>query len=453
MCLLVVLLAGSLVGAEYEANWESLDSHPLPQWYDDAKFGMFIHWGPYAADIADIRALDEKEGKPESLKTTHEWMRPELLTCENYDPHEWIRIARDAGMRYMVFTTKHGGGFAMYDTDYHKWNSVDSGPQRDLFGEFAQACHEEQMRFLAYYCKPDMFIPPDYQYNPFKSHYRKGIKDWDRWHEIVEKYQMQPIIDDWPGYFRNQVRELITKYRPDGIWYDSGTLPVSYLGTQELAAWVYNRYPGFVFNDRFGQGSHRRHGDFSTYETYGRTPQRAWPPDRIMDKKWERCITLDKNTWAYNPQTTLEDLMSAELVIHELVKCASQGGNYLLNIGPRADGSIPDYFVQRLGEVGDWMAINGEAIHNTRPWRDGTHKEGDVRFTTRGDSLYAICLKWPERVLRLRTVTPDRWPVTSVQMLGCAEPLNFSQRKVTGLAVAIPDEKPCEHAWVLKLTR
>jgi len=274
----------------YEPNWKSLDQHLLPNWFDDAKFGLFIHWGPYSS--------------PNSQPYRHEFMKPEELTAEMYNPLQWVEIAKDAGARYITFTTKHGGGYAMYDSKYTKWDAMDSGPCRDLFGELVQACRQNNMPIIAYYCKDDMFLPQNAPVtNPFKI-YDKKLYD-----QIVAEYDMKPIIDNWVEYFHNQIKEILLKYSPDGLWLDGTRLPYQYIRTPELIAWAYNHYPDIIVNDRIGSSSQRKlHGDFLTYE-------RSWlKPVHILPHKWERCTALG-GSWWYNPDINLTKLQSAEEIL------------------------------------------------------------------------------------------------------------------------------------------
>ena len=271
----------------YRPDWESLDRHPLPEWFDDAKFAMFIHYGPYSSEQCGA----------------HEFMKPECLTGEKYDPRQWVRIAADAGMRYIIFTTKHGGGYAMYDSDHTRWCSVHSGPRRDFFGELVEACREEGMRIFAYYCKGDIFLPTD------ARTYHFLIKDREKFDRIVEQYGMRSITEHWVEYFHNQIKEICTKYRPDGFWFDGTMLDYNWTRMPELVAWIYNNYPEMVLNDRVGCFSQRKvHGDYWTYE-------RGWiKPVHVLPHKWQRDTSMGGGC-VYDPKLSLADMAPAERVI------------------------------------------------------------------------------------------------------------------------------------------
>ena len=403
----------------YEPDWASLDRHPLPEWFDDAKFGMFIHWGPYSSEAGGA----------------HEFMKPELLTAARYDPHEWIRIARDAGMRYITFTTKHGGGYMMFDNPHGQWSAVHSGPKRDLFGEFAEACRAEKMRFLAYYCKDDIFMPSG-------APGRVKIKDRKRYNEIVKRYDMQWVIDHWVEYLQDNIKTIARKYKPDGFWFDGVHPKYQYTRMQDVVAWLYNRYPDMVLSDRVGQFTQRKvHGDFLTYE-------RGWiRPVHILPKKWERSTTLG-GSWAYKPSLTLDRLQSAEEVIWDVIDNVAKGGNYSLGIGPRADGSIPDYYKIRLAEIGEWFKINGEAVWATRPWIWGYFHEGDrIRYTMSkdGGTVYAIIRGWPGKRLNLEYLHSSVCVVKDVKLLGCDEKIQLGGTKRGGRVVHLPGRKRGPH--------
>ena len=401
----------------YRPDWESLDRHPLPEWFDDAKFAMFIHYGPYSSEQCGA----------------HEFMKPECLTGEKYDPRQWVRIAADAGMRYIIFTTKHGGGYAMYDSDHTRWCSVHSGPRRDFFGELVEACREEGMRIFAYYCKGDIFLPTD------ARTYHFLIKDREKFGRIVEQYGMRSITEHWVEYFHNQIKEICTKYRPDGFWFDGTMLDYNWTRMPELVAWIYNNYPEMVLNDRVGCFSQRKvHGDYWTYE-------RGWiKPVHVLPHKWQRDTSMGGGC-VYDPKLSLADMAPAERVIWDMIDNVSLGGNYGLFVAPRGDGSIPDYYATRLGEIGAWLKINGEGFHDSRPWLWGYYQEGDnVRYTMSKDqrTVYAFLRGWPGSRVTLEYIHSSIAVVGDVRMLGCDETLTWGMGDRGGAVVDMPDRRP-----------
>ncbi|MGC9342496.1 MAG: alpha-L-fucosidase [Bacteroidales bacterium] len=401
----------------YSAYWNSLDKHPTPEWYDNAKFGLFLHWGPYSAEGCGA----------------HEFMKPALLTADKFDPREWIDLAETAGMRYITLTTKHGGGYCMFDTPHGRWNSVDSGPNRDLFGEFAKACHERGMRFLAYYCKDDIF-------RPSSIIDRMHIEDSSLFRKVVENYKMQWVIDNWPQWLRDNLRTIVRKYEPDGFWFDGTNLNYQYTGIAEVISWIYNNYPDMALNDRVGSFTQRKvHGDFYTYE-------RGWiRPVHILPHKWDRSTPMLGGGWSYDPDLTIEDLGEPHEILWDLVENVSLGGNYHMGIGPRADGSIPEYYQKRLRQIGRWFDVNGECIHNTRPWTWGYFREGEnVRYTMSRDekTVYAIFRNWPGSTLNLEYLHSSVAVVKEVRMLGVDKALDFGRTSQGGCAIEMPSPRP-----------
>ena len=378
----------------YTPDWKSLDSHPLPAWFDQVKYGMFIHWGPYSSE--DCGNLEH--------------MNPDCLTAENFHPEEWAQLAVDAGMKYVIFTCKHGGGFAMYKTRFGKWNSVDSGPKRDFFGELMQAYRKAGLRVIAYYCKNDIFMPAE-EWPEGKSQ----ITDPVRFSQIVNDYDMQWACDHWPEFMREQIKEICEQYQPDGFWFDGVVPKYQYSGMQEVYAWIYNHYPEMVLNDRVGCFSQRKcHGDYYTYE-------RPWiKPVHILPHKWqaERCLA---GRWAYEPTLTEEQIEPAEQVLWELLDILALGGNYCLNIAPRADGSIPEYYSKRLLEVGDWLSKHAQAIYATLPWIWGYFAEGEnIRYVMSQDeqTIYAFVRNWTDALLDLNYMHSSVCVAREVELLG-----------------------------------
>lgn len=417
---------GDEIKHSYKPEWDSLDKHPCPEWYDQAKFGLFLHWGPYSA---------EDGGR-------HEFMNPDLLTANKYDPNEWIDLAEIAGVRYITLTTKHGGGFCMFDTSRGKWNSVQSGPKRDLFGEFATACHQHGMRFLAYYCKDDIFMP-------FKP--GVAIKDQKVFQSVVDTYDMQGVIDNWTQWFRDNLKTIVNKYNPDGFWFDGTNPDYQYTKIAEVIAWMYNKNPDLIIDDRVGSYTQRKvHGDFFTYE-------REWiKPVHILSHKWERSCPMLGGGWVYDKDLTLGHIAEPKEIIWDLIDIVSLGGNYNMGIGPKADGSIPEYYKIRLKQIGEWMDVNGEAIYGTKPWIWGYYKEGEqVRFTMSRDekTIYVFCKGYPRSELTLEYLNSNIAVVKSANLLGFDLPLKFHGSKLGGCVFEMPEQKPDlpHDIYVLKL--
>ncbi|MEA3403089.1 MAG: alpha-L-fucosidase [Armatimonadota bacterium] len=355
---------------------------PHLQWWLDAKFGMFIHWGAYSQLARGEWVMNrERWPIPEYEEVARAW------SPDAYDPREWVAMARSAGMKYLVCTTKHHDGFCLFGSEHNDYNTVET-IGRDLIGELAEACHEADMPLGFYYSLKDWHHPD----------YEAGHHGDEEGHERFLEYT------------RGLVRELCSSYgRLDIMWYDGGGL---YDGegwrADEMNAMVRELQPGIVINDRS-----RVPEDFDTPEQH----VRASAPDRA----WETCMTMN-GSWGWHAGD--DQWKSTKDLIATLVRTASLGGNLLLNVGPRGDGSFPEEAVLRLDGIGDWMDANGESIYGTRraPFQWGCFGMPTVK----GNTLYLHVSKWVGQEL---TVGMVKSPVRSASLLATGEELSFQQRE------------------------
>jgi alpha-L-fucosidase len=353
------------------------ERHARMLWWREARFGMFIHWGVYSVPAGTY--------KGKRFEHIGEWIMldAKIPVAEyrgyakqfnpvKYDPDLWAQLAKDAGMKYMVITSKHHDGFALFPSDATDWDIADASPYgKDLIGPLAKAARGQGLKFGLYYSQAQDWVHP----GGAKAHGYKPDKGWDPAHN-----------DDFDQYLDKiavpQVREILSRYQPDILWWDT---PVGMNAKRaEKLAGLLELLPGIVTNDRLCRPDYP--GDFGTPE------QKI--PDTGLDRDWETCMTMNK-TWGYKSWD--HNWKSTELLIRNLVDIASKGGNYLLNIGPKSDGTIPEESITRLREIGQWMNINGEAIHATvaspteRPsWGRITTKPGDNSTT-----LYLHVFDWP----------------------------------------------------------
>jgi alpha-L-fucosidase len=436
----------------YEADWSSLDARPLPSWYDDAKFGIFIHWGVYSVpafgptgdDVgiyakyaewywnrwsdpdaegnAQFRAFHDRVfGKGTQYQDFAHQFKAEL-----FDPDQWADLFARAGARYVVLTSKHHEGFALWPSEHSwNWNSVDVGPHRDIAGELTNAVRKHGLRMGFYYSLYEWF-------NPL---YRSNLQQYIDTHM-------------WP-----QLKDLVNRYEPDVIWPDGEwDHESSVWKSEEFLAWLYNESPvreSVVVNDRWGKETRSLHGGFYTTE-YSLVHNDAIS-DEAARHKWEECRGIG-GSFGFNRMENLDDYSTSEDLIHLLVNVVSRGGNLLLNVGPTADGRIPVIMQQRLADMGKWLEVNGEAIYGTRPWYEAKEVE-NVRSTRKGDTLYATTLSWPGRELVLPGVNPDR--NATVTLLGYDQPLKWRTRG-GNLVIEVPvlsvDEVPTLYAHSFRIT-
>ncbi len=438
--LIICLCSRGIAGKKYEPTWESLDSRETPEWYRDAKFGIFIHWGLYSVPAYAPKgtyaewywhAKDANRNQKDQAAVGRSFLTREfhnrvygedfqysdfrdMFTCEMFDPAHWAKTFKQAGAQYVVMVSKHHDGYCLWPNEEASesfgmpWNSVDSGPGRDLVGELTDEVRDQGIRMGLYYSIWDWFNP----YWPENEQPRDGNElNPDSLKKYVHKV-MYP-----------QFKEIVNQYQPavifsDGDWWmDDGKWE-----TRPLLAWLFNNAPNkdeVVINDRWGK-VRKKHGGYFTTE-YGsgfEDPSILWEENRGIGK-----------SFGYNRNETYDDYNTTQLLIFTLVDLVSRGGNFLLNIGPTADGRIPVIMEARLREMGEWLNVNGEAIFGTRRWiRDCQWSEGEIveytkrdhhhgvpspifemtilpregqavkeaYFTSKDDTVYAIVPGWPE---------------------------------------------------------
>jgi len=432
MLALAPLLAAN---TPYEATWESLDRRPNPAWFTDAKFGVFIHWGVYSVPAWGPKDrysewywhdLIQGDGRTREFHDAiygeavkYQDFAPQFK-AELFDPAHWADVFERAGAKYVVLTSKHHEGFCLWPNPQSwNWNSVDIGPHRDLAGDLTAAVRETGLKMGFYYSFYEWFNP---LYN----------SDVDRY---VDEYMLP------------QLKDLVQRYKPDIIWPDGEwSHPSSTWRSTEFLAWLFNESDApddVVINDRWGKECRNVHGGFATPE-YGHIPEGKL----IQRGDFEECQGMGRS-FGYNRNETADNYRSTAQLLHLLIGNVSRGGNLLLDIGPTADGRIPVVMEQRLLEMGEWLAVNGDAIYGTRK-PDSAPELEHVQFTQKGDTLYAISLQWPGETLSF----PLEKAISAVSLLGHGAPLEFTQAD-GNLTIAVPqltiDQLPCLHAWAFKL--
>ena len=475
--------------SRYEPAWESLQRYTIPQWFKDARLGIFIHWGIYSVPAFDnewysrnMYLRDHPAYKHHQEKWGHQSQFGykdfiPMFTAEKFDPDAWAALFKKAGARYVVPVAEHHDGFAMYDTALSEWNAAKMGPERDVIGELASAIRSQDMVFgLSSHRAEhwwffnggrefdsdvndrrfDGLYGPAVQCEASKDHGAEAWRgrDWTpRPHAI--------FMDDWLA----RCCELVDKYQPQLIYFDWWIEQIIFQPyLQKFAAHYYNRglewNRGVVINhkfDTFPPGT-------TVYDL------ERGKMTGVREEHWQGDTSVSYRSWCYLED---DDFKSPTTIIHDLVDNVSKNGNLLLNIGPKPDGTIPDEVVNILTELGAWLDINGEAIYESLPWH--THGEGnaklgighlqekgtepftaeDIRFTTKDGALYAICPDWSEDSAKIKSlggasrVTGDM--IEHIQMLGSEEPLSWSQDSEK-LEISMPSQKPCKHAYTFKIT-
>ena len=482
--LLLCFLTLPLFGQKYEPTWESIDKRPTPAWFSDAKFGIFIHWGTYSVPayapvIPGKLAYAEwywhaltngRNGANANELEKGTWAFHQKVygadvpyqnfaaqfKAELFDPDHWGEVLAGSGAKYVVLTSKHHEGFALWPSKEasatwgRPWNAVETGPKRDVLGDLSDAVRRHGLKMGYYYSLYEW-------YNPL-------------WLYDKPRYVQQHMFP--------QFKDLVTHYKPaiifsDGEW----EMTSAQWRSPELLAWLFNESPvkdDVVINDRWGSDTRHKHGGYWTTEyTAGMSgSEHPWEESRGMGV-----------SYGYNRAEDLKVYHTGRELVFILVDTVSRGGNLLLDIGPKADGTIPVIMEQRLKQIGDWLKINGDAIYGTTPWKNSRQwtpgevpnveynkeyssaydvtqlidKSSDGKasieafFTEKGDSVYAILPHWFRHTLAIKDLDSAR----SVTLLGSATQLKFKGSK-HGLSIELPDlpeELYGQPAWVLKISR
>ncbi len=352
-------------------------------WFNQARFGMFIHWGIYS-----IPARGEWVRRVERIPSDEYEPLANKFNPSKYHPEEWVTLAQEAGMKYMVLTTRHHDGFSLFDSEVSEFTAPKTAAKRDLIAEYVEACRKKDMRIGFYYSLLDWRYP---------AYFSGPEKDPEGWTKFLE-------------YVHTQVKELCTNYgKIDVLWYD-GAWPWDAEAWQsaELNAMVRRLQPHILINNRS-----RLPEDFDTPEQQISAPK---DPKRL----WETCMTMNDN-WGYSAGD--HNWKSTRQLIYNLVRCASGAGNYLLNVGPKPDGTIPSPSIRRLRQIGKWMKVNGESIYDSErcPFRGGM-----IGLTTARDStVYLHVLRWPGKEA---TIAGIKNRVLSAHLLATGEKVKVIQK-------------------------
>ena len=448
----------SMAFAEYEAKWESLDSRPVPQWWQDAKFGIFIHWGPYAVPAFGNITKDGKfawdcyaewyqgfmlKGKKPYLEHHEKFYHnapygnfAAQFKAEHFDPAEWARLFKQAGAKYVVLTSKHHDGYALWPSpESPYYNAVAMGSGRDLAGEFCKAMREAGLKRGFYFSMLE-YANPLYP----------GIRDG----------QPSPTAltpEEWNRRVNlPQLKELAENYEADIIWPDGEwDYPSDRHCSKEYLAWLFNESKvkdTVVVNDRWGKECRGHHGGHYTTEY---VLEGGDASGDSAAHPWEECRGIG-NSFGYSKFETPKDYMSRERCVETLVNCVSRGGNLLLNVGPTADGRIPAIMQDRLLAIGRWLDVNGEAIYASAKWDEAPKGLKGVYFTRKGNDLYLISFASGRSPITAKT-----GEVKSVAVLG-APAVKVEWSVKDGVLTVVPPafaagECPCEFAPVLKIAR
>lgn len=409
--------------ARYDGSWESLQTMPVPAWFDDGKIGIFIHWGPYSVIGYRKGGRGYSEHVPKMIYADaahyYPWMKerwgktpPEFgykdiipeFKAEKWDPDAWAKLFADVGFKYCVMTAEHHDGWANWDSELTPWNAMDKGPKRDLVGDLGKALKKHGLKFA-----------PSFHRERHDTFFAKRlyVVDAEPQDDIAEEIRRVPeaaslygpfgltkeFVDDYVARWK----EIQTKYEPDFLWIDD--IPIwTRDGNQVLAGKAKPEVQYFYDQCRLMITDFMNDGAARGAEVYvnNKGGNRNWPDGvgclekdnlklKVIGPKWESCTTFG-TSFGYLEGDRYK---SIESVIHEMVEVISRNGNFLVNIGPKADGTIPEPQMERLMAMKEWLKINGDAIYGTRYWKVSQQKNEHLAFTTKGKTLYAIRLKDP----------------------------------------------------------
>ena len=451
----------------FQDNWENMAEHyQFPQWFSDAKFGIFIHWGVYSVPAYSsewysrnmyLKGSKEYKHHIETYGPHTEFGYKDFIPMfkgENFDADEWVKLFKEAGARYVVPVAEHHDGFAMYDSEHNPWNAVKMGPKKDIIGLLKKAAEKEGLVFglsshrleNAWFFNGGMEFPSDVQDTTISLYGRRAAN---------EVYSEEVCMD-----FLAHTHELVDKYQPQLIWFDWSVnkIPAYF---NKFMAYYYNCALDWgkevVVNTKQGYPTNIQVGDVERGKL---NEMRKYP--------WQTDTSVGKRSWSYIEG---EENKTPDQIVHDLVDIVSKNGNLLLNIGPRADGTITEEQKSVLLAIGKWLSVNGDAIYGTRCWiksgegnakgTAGSFSDNeatpytcqDIRFTTKGTNLYAITLNWGKQVLvtSLNKETMGDAKILDVQLLGSDQKIVWEQTP-EGVLLTFPSVKPCEIAYSFKIS-
>lgn len=429
---------------------------PDMQWWQGARFGLFLHWGLYAVAAGDWNGHRYKGNEHFMLYEKIPWKVYGQTLASKFDPRKfnadaWVKMAKDAGMKYIVITAKHHDGFAMYNSPSSDYNIVKMTPWgKDPMKMLAAACRKEGIRLCFYYSLGRDWQDPDVPTNwPVKGG-RSNTWDYpDEDAKVFARYFERKV--------KPQIKELLTQYGPVGVlWFDTPEL-ISKQESEELKELVHRLQPDCIVNNRIGNGS----GDYNVLEQSIN--------NKINLHPWESCVTISGG-WGYNKYDTA--WKSPDLLIRQLIETVSAGGNYLLNLSPMGNGDFAMPAKERLKSIGAWMKINGEAIYDSHPYKvagekvyatdaqntDGANKAApantmtdalndktsrkifpEIRFTSKGDALYVFAADIKDKKISLASLSrPAFRQVRTISLLGSAKQVHWQQND-TSLTIEMPE--------------
>jgi len=469
----------------FRPDWESLQKYEVPEWYKDAKFGIFIHWGVYSVPAFGNEWYPRNMYVPGSPEYQHHIATygtqdkfgykdfVPMFKAEHFDAAAWADLFKRAGAKYVVPVAEHHDGFAMYDSGLSDWTAAKMGPHRDVIGQLAKAVLADGLHFgvSSHRVEHNFFlgvgraIPSDVNDPQYAAFYGPA-HNWlsNKWGTPLDG-DFTYVSSAWANDWLARASELVEKYHPDVVYFDW------WIG-QALIRPNLTRFAAFYYNSSLKYGDHVGVINYKDYAMQEHSAVLDVERGQLADLRplyWQTDTSVGNKSWGYINDDTFK---SPEFIVHQLIDIVSKNGNLLLNIGPKSDGTIPEQVQQVLLGVGGWLDVNGEAIYGTRPWRiygEGPTKAAagafhdtdvtnytaeDFRFTTKGGALYVIGLSWPgngEAVVRSLASAVGGERVKGASLLGSGAKVQFDQQG-DGLHVKLPSQPPSKYAYVVRVT-
>ena len=469
----------------FRPDWESLEKYEVPEWYKDAKFGIFIHWGVYSVPAFGNEWYPRNMYRPDSDEYKHHIATygavdkfgykdfVPMFKAEHFDAAAWAQLFKEAGAKYVVPVAEHHDGFAMYDSGLSDWTAAKMGPHRDVIGELAKAVRAEGLHFGAsshrvehnFFLGVGRSIASDINDPNYASFYGPA-------HNWLEAKQGTPLANDftyvspaWTADWLARSSEIVEKYHPDIMYFDW------WIGQASVRPDL-TRFAAFYYNTSLKYGDHVgviNYKDYAIQEHSAVLDLERGQLGDIRPLYWQTDTSVSNKSWGYIKDDTFK---TPQFVVQQLIDIVSKNGNLLLNIGPRSDGTIPEEVQAVLRDVGSWLRVNGEAIYGTRPWKmygEGPTKVAagsfhdtdtagytaeDFRFTAKGKTLYAIELGWPtggEAVIHsLGSTAMNGQKIGSVVLLGSDAKLTFQQQP-DALRIQFPSQASGKYAYAFRI--
>ena len=468
----------------FRPDWESLQKYQAPDWYKDAKFGIFIHWGVYSVPAFGNEWYPRNMYRKDSDEYKHHIATygPQdkfgykdfipMFKAEHFDPAAWAHLFKESGAKYVVPVAEHHDGFAMYDSGLSDWTAAKMGPKRDIIGDLAKAVRAEGLHFGAsthrvehnFFLGVGRTIPSDINDPKYAAFYGPA-------HTWLEARRGTPLGNDftyvssaWADDWLARSSEVVEKYHPDIMYFDW------WIGQPSIRPNL-TRFAAFYYNASLKYGDHVgviNYKDWAIEEHSAVLDLERGQLGDIRPLYWQTDTSISNKSWGYIKNDTFK---SPQFVVQQLIDIVSKNGNLLLNIGPKPDGTIPDEVQQVLRDVGSWLAVNGDAIYGTRPWRvygegptqvaagsfhdtdTANYTAEDFRFTTKGNALYAIEMGWSaggEAVIHSLGTTAGSQKVESVALLGSDAKIQARQ-EADGLHLQLPAQAPGKYAYVFRV--